>query len=258
MKKIIGILLAFAMLLSVTSVSAAPPTSKVLESTNIVNVTGFAEGGGTVNILLKDGETVKYINEFDVEKDDSYRAKFMYDGDIAGLSLAVKQGDSDVTKSVVSAISEKEAVSYELNVVNSNKTYINTEIENYFNVAGKTYVVMLAYYGEKDRLFDVYVRDEKTVAEDKTVENLDYEIPSDAKKIKVFMWDSVKTMLPLAKEVTGKKNDTIRILTIGNSFAEDPTASLDDIAAMDGINMTIDKANIGGGAFKTRFGMLAM
>ena len=72
------------------------------------------------------------------------------------------------------------------------------------------------------------------------------------------MWDSVKTMLPLAKEVTGKKNDTIRILTIGNSFAEDPTAYLDDIAAMDGINMTIDKANIGGGAFKTRFGMLAM
>ncbi len=154
MKKLISIFLVFAMLLSVVSVSAATPDSKVLESTNVVNVTGYAEGE-TVNILLMDGETVKYINEFDIDEDGSYRAKFMYNGDIAGLSLAVKQGNEDVTGSVVSAISEKEAVSYELNVVNSNKTYIDAEIENYFNVAGKTYVIMLAYYGEDNKLLNV-------------------------------------------------------------------------------------------------------
>ena len=245
MKKFISFLLVFTMLLSSLSVLAAEPDSKVLKSTNIVNVTGYAEGE-TVSILLKDGETVKYINEFSVEKDGSYRAKFKYNGDIAGVSLAVKQGNADVTDSVVSAISEKEAVSYELNVVNSNKTYIDAEIENYFNVAGKTYVIMLAYYDENNKLLNVYVRDEKTVAQDKTTESLDYEIPAGTQKIKVFMWDSIKTMIPLAKEVTGKKNDTIRVLAIGNSFTNDPCAYLEAIAKEAGINMIIDQATIGG------------
>jgi len=249
MKKIISILLTLAMLMSVVGVCAAEPASKVLESTNIVNVTGFVDSGETVNILLKDGEDVKYINEFDVEKDGSYRAKFMYEGDIAGVSLAVKQGNADVTDSVVEAISEKEAVSYELNVVNSNKTYITAEIENYFNVAGKTYTVLLAYYGENNKLLDVFVKAEETVVNDQTIYEKDYDIPAGTEKIKVFMWDSVKTMIPLAKEVTGKKNDTIRILTIGNSFADDPTAYLAGIAALDGIEMIIHSANIGGGGF---------
>ena len=155
MKKVVSLLLVFAMLLSVVNVFAADPASKVLPSTNIVNVTGNVENGDAVNILLKDGETVKYINEFPIESDGSYRAKFMYGGDIEGLSLQVKQGNEDKTNSVVSAISEKEAVSYELNVINSNKTYVTVEIENYFNVAGKTYTVLLAYYGENNKLLDV-------------------------------------------------------------------------------------------------------
>lgn len=255
-KRLVALILVAVMVLSFASVAmAASIESKVLDSTNIVNVTGrLTEGGDFVNVLLLDQSgNVKYINETSVENDGSYRMKFKYNDDIDGLSIQVKQGLSDVTDSVVEAITEKEAVSYELNVVNSNKTYINAEIGNYFNVAGKTYTIMVAYYGENNKLLDVYVRDEKVVSEDKTEENLDYAIPSDAKKIKVFMWDSVKTMVPLVNEVTGKKNDTIRVLTIGNSFADDPTAYLADIAALDGITMVIDKANIGGSSFETHW-----
>ena len=249
MKKLISIFLVFAMLLSAVCVFAAQPESQVLESTNIVNVTGKVASGDTVNVLLKDGETVKYINEFPVEKDGSYRAKFMYEDDIAGLSLAVKQGNEDVTGSVVSAISEKEAVSYELNVVNSNKTYVKAEIENYFNVANKTYVVMVAYYGENNKLLNVYIKGEEEVAINKTVEELDYDIPDDAKKIKVFMWDSIKTMIPLAREITGKKNDTIRVLAIGNSYAVDAYDYLDDIAKEAGVNMVLRIAQQSGATF---------
>ncbi len=60
------------------------------------------------------------------------------------------------------------------------------------------------------------------------------------------MWDSLKTMIPLAKEVTGKKNDTIRVLAIGNSFTNDPCAYLESIAKEAGINMIVDTATIGG------------
>lgn len=248
MKRFISVVLALAMVLSFASVAlAAAPESKTLESTNIVNVTGYADGE-TVKILLKDGEAVKYINEFNVEQDGSYRAKFKYTGDIKGVSLAVKQGNEDVTPSVVSAISEKEAVSYEVNLVNANDTTsVKAEIENYFNVAGKTYTVMLAYYDENNNLLDVYVRDEKNVANDKTEDDSSYNIPADAEKIKVFMWDSVKTMVPLAKEVTGKKNDeVIKVLAIGNSFTDDPCAYLEAIADLEGVTIEVDKATIGG------------
>lgn len=250
MKRFVSVVLALTMLLTCANIAlAAEPDSKVLGSTNIVNVTGkLADGGDYVNVLLLDASNnVKYIDEASVESDGSYRMKFKYKDDIAGLSLQVKQGLSDVTESVVEAITEKEAVSYELNVVNSAKTYVSAEIENYFNVAGKTYTVMVAYYGENNKLLDVYVRDEKAVANDKTKDESSYEIPENTEKIKVFMWDSVKTMVPLAKEVSGKKNDTIRILTIGNSFADDSVAYLDDIAAEDGITMVIRTANYGGG-----------
>lgn len=253
MKRVLALMLVAVMIFSFAGVAiAAEPISKVLDSTNIVNVTGqLTEGGQFINVLLKDGEEVKYINDFPVEADGSYRAKFKYPSDIAGLTLQVKQGNEDKTSSVVSAISEKEAVSYELNVINSNKTYVTVEIENYFNVAGKTYTVLLAYYGENNKLLDVFVRDEKQVAKDKTTESADYDIPEGTKKIKVFMWDSIKTMIPLAKEVTGRKNDTIRVLSIGNSFADDSVAYLDEIAAEDGVELIIRKANYGGGSIKT-------
>ncbi len=253
MRKIISILLCLSMLLSVTSVFAAEPISKVLDDTNIVNVTGYVESGDTVNILLlDDNKDVKYINEFPVNATDkTYRAKFKYEDKIEGLTLSVRQGEANVTPSVVSAISEKEPISYELNVTNTaSKTKIQAEIGNYFNVADKTYTVMLAYYGENDRLLNVYVEEEKSVANDKTEDKLEYVIPQNAKKIKVFMWDSVKTMIPLAKEITGKKNDTIKVLAIGNSFAEDSTKYLKDIALTDGITMQVDTALIGGSTFK--------
>lgn len=250
MKRIVSVFLVLTMILSFASVTlAAEPASQVLKSTNIVNVTGsLANGGNYVNILLMDGEDVKYINDFSVESDGTYRAKFKYTGGIEGLTLQVKQGETNVTESVVEAISEKEAVSYEINLVNvDDTTSVKAEIENYFNVAEKTYQVMLAYYDEAGKLLNVTVADKKDVAEDKTAEDAEYEIPENAAKIKVFMWDSVKTMIPLAKEVTGKRNDkAIKVLAIGNSFTDDPCAYLEAIAEEEGVTIEVDKATIGG------------
>ena len=247
MKKLVSVLLVFAMLLSAFSVLGAEPASKVLPSTNIVNVTGNVESGDTVNILLKDGEIVKYINEFNVESDGSYRAKFKYTGDIAGLSLAVKQGNEDKTDSVVSAISEKEAVSYELNLVNIDTTTVKAEIENYFNVAGKTYQIVLAYYDANGKLLSTKIIDKKDVKENVTTFDAEYEFPVNAAKVKAFMWDSVATMVPLAKDITGKKNtETLKVLAIGNSFTEDPCAYLEAIAKEEGVSISVDKATIGG------------
>ena len=64
MKKALSILLIIAMIMGLAiSVSAEQPVSTVLESTNIVNVTGKLESGGDfVYVLLTSDSDVKYIN----------------------------------------------------------------------------------------------------------------------------------------------------------------------------------------------------
>ncbi len=252
MKKIVSILLAISMLLSVTVVLAENPKSTVLESTNIVNVTGkLTDGGESVNILLLEGENVKYINEFPVETDGSYRAKFKYEDKIEGLTLSVRQGEANVTDSVVSAVSDKEAIVYELDAVNSPiNTEVIAKIENHYNVTGKAYQVVVAYYDANNKLQNIIIND-KTVEEGLNIFAEDFKIPDDAAKIKVFMWDSVKTMIPLAKSVEAK--DTIRVLAIGNSYAVDAFAYLGEIAAAEGVNLELRIAQIGGATFTTHW-----
>ncbi len=249
MKKALSLLLALAMVLSFVTTVCATPDATVLESTNIVNVVGKLENGGsTVNVLILDGEEIKHINEVPVENNGEYRIRFKCE-DVTGLTLQVKQGKEDVTKSVVSAVAEKEAIVYTLDVVNSPvNTEIVAEIENYYNVAGKTYQVVVAYYGKNNTLQNVIINDQQ-IGEGFSIFAEDFKIPDDAEKIKVFMWDNTKTMIPLAESVEGKKNDTIRVLAIGNSYAVDAYTYLGQIAESEGYNMVLRIAQQSGATF---------
>ena len=249
MKKIISLMLAVVMLFCMVTVSIAAPDVSTLESTKIVNVVGKLENGGErIKMLLSDGDDVKYINEFTVEESGEYRFKFKC-ADIAGLTLRVKQGDEDVTSSVVEAVAENDAVVYSLDVVNSPiNTEVIAEIENHYNVEGKEYQVIVAYYGENNTLQNVIVNDKK-VGKGLNIFAEDFKIPDDAEKIKVFMWDNAKTMIPLAESVEGKKNDTIRVLAIGNSYAVDAYTYLGQIAESEGYNMVLRIAQQSGATF---------
>jgi len=249
MKKIVSFIIVLSMLLSFATVSFAAPEVSTLNSTDIVNIVGKLEDGGQrIKVLLKKDNAIEYINEFQVDKSGEYRIKFKCP-DIEGLSLQVKQGDNDVTKSVISAVAESEAVVYTLDVVNSPvNTEVIAEIENHYNVVGKEYQVIIAYYGENNTLQNVIVNDEK-VEEGLNIFAEDFKIPDNAKKIKVFMWDNTKTMIPLAESVEGKKNDTIRVLAIGNSYAVDAYTYLGQIAEAEGYNMVLRIAQQSGASF---------
>lgn len=252
MKKIVSLLLCITMILACICTSAEAPDSSVLKSTNIVNVVGNLEDGSDyVNILLMDkSKNVMYINQFPVEEDGTYRAKFKYPGGIAGLELKVKQGDTDVTKSVVEAIAEEAALSYTLDVVNSPvNTEIKAEIKNYYNVPNKTYKIILAYYDGNNKLLSVDMQDTKNVGEDVTLFEEDFKYPEAVKKIKVFMWNNEKTMIPLVESIEGNKNETIRVLAIGNSYAVDAFEYLDEIAESEGVNLELRIAQQSGATF---------
>ena len=249
MKKIVSIMLCLAMMLSFVTTVCAAPEATTLESTKIVNIVGKLDQGNTkVNVLIRDGETIKHIDEVDVAEDGEYRIRFRCE-DVTGLTLQVKQGEEDVTNSVISAVAESEAIVYTLDVVNSPvNTEVVAEIENYYNVTGKEYQVVIAYYGENNTLQNVIINNKK-VEDGFNLFAEDFKIPDDAAKIKVFMWDNTKTMIPLANSVEGKKNDVIRVLAIGNSYAVDAYDYLDDLAREAGVNMELRIAQQSGATF---------
>lgn len=102
------------MLLSFANVAlAAEPVAERLDETSIVNVTGKVEDGTHVNLLLLDAnDEVKHVQTVKPETDGTYRAKFKFSESTDGLKLQVKQGNADVTDSVISAIEESEAFVY--------------------------------------------------------------------------------------------------------------------------------------------------
>ena len=259
MKKIIGLLLVISMLFSVSGTvfafDADGLEATILESTNIVNVTGQFDGnaGDAITILLVDEENnVKHIQEDELESDDTYRAKFKYRGDdFASLKLRVRQGNKDITDTVISAVAEKEPINYQIKVTNAEgKTQLKTKIENYYNVAGKNFTVMIAYYDIDNKLINVLVQNEKVIGNDVTESpNAEYDIPENATDVKVFIWDKTTTMVPLVDEYAVKTDDEVRVLLIGHSFVDDSRSNLEDIAKADGVNLKVDWVTYGGGGF---------
>lgn len=256
MKKVLSIVLVLAMLLSFANVAlAAKPVAERLDTTSIVNVTGKVSEGKYVNLLLLDGEEVKHIQEVKPESDGTYRAKFKYSESTDGLTLQVKQGNADVTTSVVDAtLTESEAFSYTFAATTLKEiTSAAAKFENWFNVEGKTYVLMIAFYDADGKLISVKTTDEKTVDFDASSSNLTLNIPDGTDQIKAFMWDSVEKMIPLAKEKTTKPAKELNILTIGNSFTDDPTAYLKPVATADGVTLNLTKAIHGGSSIKNHW-----
>ena len=248
MKKIISVLLALSMILSIVGVAQAEPVSERYAGTSIVNVTGKVADVATVSLLLLDGnDNVKHVQEVKPETDGTYRAKFKFAESTEGLTLRVRQGTTDVTDSVISAVTESEVYTYSFGATTlKTNTMAVAEFENYFNIEGKTYVLMIAFYDEEGKLIGVKTTDKKNVEFNETKTDLTVDIPEGTDKIKTFIWDSIEKMIPLAKEKTTRPTKELNILTIGNSFTDDPTAYLKPIANADGITLNITKAGHGG------------
>jgi len=251
MKKVFSVVLIFTMLLSFAGTAlAADPVAEKLDSTSIVNVTGKVDNGKYVTLLLLDSsDSVKHVQEAKPETDGTYRIKFKFAENTDGLKLQVKQGAEDVTDSVISAVTESEVYSYAFGATTlDNTTSAIAEFTNYFNVTGKKYVLMVAFYDNDGKLISVNTTGQKEAAFDETKTKLELDIPENAEKIKAFMWNTTQNMIPLATAKTTKPvKTTINVLALGNSFTDDPTAYLKSLMAQDGFELNILKRYIGGG-----------
>lgn len=242
MKKIASLLLVMAMFLSfVTNVMAAP-------ATNVIKVTGKVEDGSKkINVVLKYGNSVVYMNQFSVEENGEYNVQFNY-SNLKDITLEVKRGGEDVTNSVVSATAEGKALTYDLDVAGSELSADKVaEIKNQYDEASEECQMLVTYYDKNTVLQKVVVSNKKDGKQPEIFAQ-DYKISGDIAKIKVFMWMSPKINIPLAG-INQAPQKTIKVLAIGNSYAVDAVQYLDDIATIEGVDLQIRLAQQSGATF---------
>jgi|GEM_PF-6024844 len=242
MKKIVSSVLILAMLLSiVTTVMAAP-------ATNVIKVTGKVEDGSErISVALKYGNSAVYMNQFSVEENGEYNIQFNY-SNIKDVTLEVKRGGEDVTNSVISATAEGKSVEYDFDVADSalNADKV-TEIKNQYDEASDECQMLVAYYDKNTVLQEAVVNNKKDGKQPEIFAQ-DYKTSDNIAKIKVFMWLSPKINIPLAG-ISDVPQKTIKVLAIGNSYAVDAFAYLDDIAALEGVDLQLRLAQQSGATF---------
>ena len=232
MKKIISLVLILSMLLSVVSVSAAQG-----KTTYNVNVKGKLEtGGGTVKIVLKKDDSAVFMNKISVKEDGSYELGFRYSGDIAETVVSVEQNGDSITNTVISAVAESEPVTYTIDAADdAAKVTAIEEIKNYQNAGNK--VIAIVYYDQDNRLLNV----ESALTEE-------FNTTDNVKTIKAFVYDKAPVDVQLEKMIDD--SEKIKVLAIGNSYAVDAFAYLEEIARKEGVYLDLRIAQIGGATFK--------
>ncbi len=238
MKKIVSLMLVVVLVLSFAT------TALAASSKQTIHVSGKVEDASkAIKVSLKYGNSAVFMNQFKVGENGEYNITFQH-SDVKDLVLQVTQGGEDVTTTVTSAYAESKNVVCDADVVNS---AISAEkvagIKELYDGVSDDYLIAVVSYDKNNKL--------QNVAVSKKADGLDilaegYKAQEGAAKIKVFMLGGGKVNIPLAGS---KPQRTIKVLAIGNSYAVDAYAYLDDIAVLEGVNLELRIAQMGGATF---------
>ncbi len=224
---------------------AAPVTAQELQSgycNNNVLITGEIpdkQKKGDIYVLLEKDKKIEYINEFPVSEDGKYTIKFKFNADsnINDYALRVKAGENDVTTGVITAVTQSEALKFDIKlksesgadyIDDSSAVNVSGSIKNYYS-DGTECVMIAAVYGENNRLISTQTK-KLTVGynTDNAISN--WKINSEgAEKIRIFVWNNIETMIPLAKpekiekrtygaDVLADKSNTVTAVFLGDSI----------------------------------------
>ena len=240
MKKAVSLMLVIALVLSFVTTAMAAPT-------NVIKVTGKVEDASKkISVALKYGTSAVYRNQFSVGENGEYDVQFNY-SDLDDIVLEVKQGETDVTSSVISATAEGKSVAYDLDTESGLDAGKVAEIKNQYAEAGEECQVLVSYYDKNTVLLKASVSNKKD-GDQPEIFAEGYKAADDIAKIKVFMWSSPKINIPLAG-INQEPAKTIKVLAIGNSYAVDAVTYLDDIAALENVDLQIRLAQQSGATF---------
>ena len=239
MKKIVSLMLIIALVLSFATTALAAPSKQT------IHVSGKVEDASkAIKVSLKYGNMAMYMNQFKVGENGEYNITFQH-SDVKDLVLQVTQGGEDVTSTVTSAYAESKNIVCDADVTDS---VINAEkvaeIKELYNGTSDDCLTAVVSYDKNNKIQNVNVNKKTETGLDIFAE--DYKASGDTAKIKVFMLGDGRVDIPLAVK---KDQKPIKVLAIGNSYAVDAYAYLDDIAVLEGINLELRIAQMGGATF---------
>ena len=232
-KKFIAVLAAMTLTASAGAVNAAYTIDE--QSQNIV-LSGYVPadyvGLGTITIMIKDGNTIAYVDEADIT-DGKYFKKFKYTGDISDCTLSVKAGNEDITSGVLTAEAHTDAFegTFELVGSGANRFFdtddtvqLRASIQNVW-ADPTTLSLFVASYDENGMLIGAKKIDKQLeYGEDgkaQVISSEDYTVPENAVTVKGFAWkDDIKPLITSEAQNTGDKlyQDGDRVAFIGDSI----------------------------------------
>ena len=207
MKKIISLLLAFVLVMSLASgVLAVSPD----EAKNNVCIIGKVEykDSDTISVKLEDvdGHTL-YVSKFSCVKDDgSYTISFKYTGDMTQRKVVLTYGDEDVSGTIKTITSVTDLVKADIK-----DGAVNVKDKFFFDGGATALVVS---YDKDGKLIGA-----KSVAGKMADETIAFEAPATAAESKAYCWNTIPDVREYSK-LFENLQPKIDLFCIGDSYGQ--------------------------------------
>ncbi|MBE7038032.1 MAG: hypothetical protein E7404_03920 [Ruminococcaceae bacterium] len=181
------------------------------------------EDGDSVTLLIIDKDApednislendVLHIDEAVVEENGKYEFLIPFEFNAGDCKIMINKNGKNINQTIKEINSVYDAVGVKLDITSNltlshgdnvtdiantpTKVKAKFEIDNYFeNLSGK-YTAVITFYDADGKLLNTHFDKEKEFNMDKAEETLWYDIPSDAKYAKAFLWTTLYESMPL-------------------------------------------------------------
>lgn len=231
LKCTICIFMCIYMIFGIQAVTAEPeviiwePTARVV----IKGAVDSAKAGEPVTVILLDKEAdpqnyqsddVGFLDQIIVSEDGGYQFSFTLNKAIERYKLVMYLAGENITKSVISATTNNKLISAQVDITRGvTAADILVNFTNDLQVENSTYVVIASYYDESNKLLLVESTPVKDLSNTfQSSDRITTQYPDGAKYLKVFVWDSTETMIPLAAPAKSDLDEVKTIACWGDSL----------------------------------------
>lgn len=229
-KRILCVAAALCLLLTLcVSANAEVSEATAAEGTKFaanVYVEGICEKSGEVTLLLKEADSIKYIEQTETDANGKYVFKFPLKQDISPqCTMTVCDSEKrDITSSVKRAEMSGIHVLADVRIKHEEgRAHIdNGDVISAVSVLTNKYLedtevsIVLAAYDKEDRLINAQhksVHVEYKPLNESEVEFDGFEVNADTEKVKVFAWESMSRLIPLGTAASAAKPTNVYLVS---------------------------------------------
>lgn len=245
MKKIIALVLAFAMLFALATPAFATvnEAGKGVAGDGVYNVYIAGRVAKIANSLivisLTKGDEIGHVAETKTDANGNYEYKFKFAGDIENYQLLVRdiKGVEDITDTVTTATYKHEMIVHDMTVVDNDKenpsiaegdsVYVNALVKNKYGNDNFKVTYMIAAYNDAGALLGVDMANAESydyfADEEKVIDFSSFKMPKGTTKARVFAWSDMDSMVPVGNSSSITKDVTVHFFgasTTTRSYGE--------------------------------------